>query len=504
MIAFSVMIIPAVPLVSLCLNISFVRGYRLVVGLLLLGLAIYVASVFTILILFPSWAIPISILALAAILLERWHARPNYGVERGLPPGSLALFPVEPLLDHLALFKRAAKYGPIFKIRGSLRRAAMSAWPKPMICIVGLELGRELLTRCDYKLESPEPSFSRHTPKGLLRYMNDGDHHTYRQIFQATISPEVARARAAFITDQIRRCLAEIGAACAGSQTGISPQPYLSRMVLTMWLDLFFGVLPGNPDVEPLERLLEEINPEGAVFLAGRRARKSLADITAILNGQVGQWDVPPHCYLAELLAAEPNALDDRTLMGNLIYLLRMSAGDVESFLRWILKQLAEHPAWLDRTRRDADHSSGLAERIALETLRLEQSEYLTRRAREGLALKDYSIPKGWLVRVCVRESHLDPTVFEDPFSFNPDRFLGHEYSGTEFSPFGIGRHSCLGSHLTMAIAKSFVAELARGYDLQKTADGAREFRQFHWQPSSLFRVRLSEHISSNSDCLEF
>lgn len=441
---------------------------------------------------FPSWAIPVSILAFSAILLERWYARPNYGAERGLPPGSLDLFPTDVLVDYHALLKRAAEHGPLFKMSGTLRRAAMSAWAKPMICIVGTRLGRELLTRYDDKLESPEPSFSRHTPRGLLRYMNQDDHQTYRQIFQATLSPDVARSHVSFLTEQIRQCLTEMRLECAQSRAGIFPIPYLSRMVLTIWLRLFFGLAPGHSDSEQLERLFQKINPERFSLFARRQTRQALVHIIAILRGHVEHWELPPRCYLAELLALDPDALADPTLMGNLIYLLRMSAGDVESFLQWIMKKLAEHPEWLERIRTDPEHSSALAERIALETLRLEQSEYLTRRAREEFDFMNYRIPKGWLLRVCVRESHLDPTAFENPISFNPDRFLGRDYSGAEFSPFGVGRHACLGSYLTLSVAKTFVTELARGYDLQMTTDGAREFRQFHWQPSSLFRIRLS------------
>ena len=35
-----------------------------------------------------------------------------------------------------------------------------------------------------------------------------------------------------------------------------------------------------------------------------------------------------------------------------------------------------------------------------------------------------FRLPRGWLLRICVHESHRDPAVFEHPEVFDPDRFL--------------------------------------------------------------------------------
>ena len=62
--------------------------------------------------------------------------------------------------------------------------------------------------------------------------------------------------------------------------------------------------------------------------------------------------------------------------------------------------------------------------RIVMETLRLEQSEYLYRETTRDIEHKGVVIPRGWLVRLCVRESHQDPAIFANPDVFDPDRFL--------------------------------------------------------------------------------
>ena len=84
------------------------------------------------------------------------------------------------------------------------------------------------------------------------------------------------------------------------------------------------------------------------------------------------------------------------------------------------------HFAWKrKRSPAAAPGELSLAARIIAETLRLEQSEYIVRVARRPLSVGGFRIPAGWLLRLCVRESHRDPTAFTDPDRFDPDRFPG-------------------------------------------------------------------------------
>ena len=111
------------------------------------------------------------------------------------------------------------------------------------------------------------------------------------------------------------------------------------------------------------------------------------------------------------MLAREgPEALNDRTILGNLIYIMQVTWGDVTGLLLWVLKMLTDHPEW--RSRLAQDGSRELATRIVQETLRLEQSESRYRRATADLELDGFRIPRNWLVRMCVRESHQDAGTF--------------------------------------------------------------------------------------------
>ncbi len=180
---------------------------------------------------------------------------------------------------------------------------------------------------------------------------------------------------------------------------------------------------------------------------------------------------------------------------------------DLTALLVWVVKHLGDHPVWLDDVRSgvrpmstDASAlepsttvgtSRSLGERIIRESLRLEQSEYLARRTTEDIEFHGYRFPKGWRVRICIREGHRSPDTFDRPTVFDPDRWLDRAHPPTEYAPFGLYRHHCLAARLTHRVGAILVEELARNYRLTITEDGPREHGRFHWRPSHRLRVRL-------------
>lgn len=72
-----------------------------------------------------------------------------------------------------------------------------------------------------------------------------------------------------------------------------------------------------------------------------------------------------------------------------------------------------------------------------------------------------YTIPKGAQIFVNVWAIHRDPSIWENPMEFNPERFLNGTWDyGSDFSyfPFGSGRRMCAG--LAMA-ERMFMYSLA-------------------------------------------
>ncbi|XP_041640293.1 cytochrome P450 2U1 [Cheilinus undulatus] len=94
--------------------------------------------------------------------------------------------------------------------------------------------------------------------------------------------------------------------------------------------------------------------------------------------------------------------------------------------------------------------------------------------ASQTTEFRGYTIPKGTVVVPNLWSVHRDPTVWDDPDTFNPARFLddeGHLLRREYFIPFGIGRRVCMGEQLAKmelfltvtTLLQSFKFRLAEG-----------------------------------------
>ena len=272
------------------------------------------------------------------------------------------------------------------------------------------------------------------------------------------------------------------------------------RMMFAAWAELFYGIDAAHPDFARLKQLFRVIDARKARWSSRRRVGSALAEIEAILDARAktlvparadDSLVSPPSCFLAALARSDPAALKDRTILGNLVYIMQITWGDVTGLLLWVFKMLSDNPEWKERLAKEP--SRDLATRIVLETLRLEQSESRYRRTTSDLTLDGFRIPKGWLVRMCIRESHRDETVFPDARVFDPDRFCGRAFTRGEYAPFGAFRLACIGEDITKAVAGTFALELACGFDWRVVEDGpARISSWVHNAPSPRLSVAMT------------
>lgn len=87
----------------------------------------------------------------------------------------------------------------------------------------------------------------------------------------------------------------------------------------------------------------------------------------------------------------------------------------------------------------------------------------------ETCVVGGYTIPKGSRVFVNVWSIHRDPSIWENPLEFIPERFLDGkwDYSGKDFSyfPFGSGRRICAGIAMAERMFLFSLASLLHSFD---------------------------------------
>ena len=444
----------------------------------------YVVIVLGIAVIRPDWLLLPTIVAIGVIAYLAWRARPSYGVADRLPPGSLERLPVRPWSDPEFYKAQSARYGNVFK---------MSQFGQPMVCIVGLERANRLLLQHDEQLVAPPLPFNRFIEGGYLRYLPEETHAKYRKFFRALFYSDVMKNAEPRVRGAFARGFDAMSV--QSSQNGsVRVREATMRTMFAAWAELFYDIHEQHADFARLKALYHVIDIRRARWSSRRKIDPVLAEIEAIMRRRVSELandDSPPSSFLISLARTHPEALNDRTILGNLIYTMQVTWGDVTGLLLWVFKMLSDHSEWRERLACDPSHE--LATRIVQETLRLEQSESRYRRATADLEIDGFRIPKNWLVRVCVRESHQDESIFPNATAFNPDRFIGRPHTRGEYAPFGAFRLACIGEDVSKTVAAIYALELVTRFDWQVIRDGPAEISSWaHNAPNRRLAAKMT------------
>jgi cytochrome P450 len=152
--------------------------------------------------------------------------------------------------------------------------------------------------------------------------------------------------------------------------------------------------------------------------------------------------------------------------------------------LSWLLYLLSSRPDCLDRLRQEFDSVLGeaplsysdvpkfeFATQVIQEALRLYPPFWMVdRMALSDDRAGDLAIPRGSTVVVFVFGAHHSPQYWENPESFDPERFTKANdklHRPFTYLPFGAGPRGCIGGNYAMLQILMILSVLLRKYDLQ-------------------------------------
>jgi cytochrome P450 len=108
----------------------------------------------------------------------------------------------------------------------------------------------------------------------------------------------------------------------------------------------------------------------------------------------------------------------------------------------------------------------GYTVQVLYEALRLcPPAASLTRLIMQDIAVDGYRVEAGTFAVVGIYAMHRDPALWEDPLTFDPDRFSPQRSKGRsrwQYLPFGGGPRSCIGDHFAMLEATLALATIVR------------------------------------------
>ncbi len=446
------------------------------------GLLAYSAMVVWSALAAPTLLVVLLVMATAVVIVLGVLARSRVGERWGLPPGALDLLPVAAFEDPDHLARTAARLGPVFKIANTLPTPRL----RPTVCVVGLAVGHDLLRDHDASLVAPALPTSRAVPSGFLRNMTSADHELYAPLFRRAAA-EMSPPDAASAREELRVLVASLA---SDSKDGVRPGDLIRTAVRRILIRSIVG-LSEPADVAFIVDAIECIE-------AGARRWKPVEPRRRAFQGAIDHLqersdDLLPTSLLARALAGRTPDQSIEAIMGNVVQIVALSTTDVSALMEWVIDTLVHHPVQAERLKSDvgAGRTDEAATAFIREVLRLNQSEYIHRKAAETFWFQGHRIPCGWTVRVCVRESHRLASSFDRPDEFDAERFAAALPGRARYSPFGVYRHHCIGGGLTLAIGAIVLEALLLDHTVQLVRDSPPEHNPNHWQPGRRLRIRL-------------
>jgi cytochrome P450 len=278
--------------------------------------------------------------------------------------------------------------------------------------------------------------------------------------------------------------------------------PHLMKITFEMVGKSLFGARLKEEDIGLISRTISTVqefmvrqtiqpylNPWFKVSGELRRHEEMRERADAILRDYVTRrrQEAPGRDLLQILMDAryhDDEGMSDDLVLSESMQLLVAGHETSSNALSWLLYLLSSRPDCVERVRHEFDSVLGdasmtysdvpkfeFATQVIQEALRLYPPFWMVdRMALSDDRVGDFAIPKGSTVVVFIYGAHHSPQYWENPESFDPERFAkANEKLRRPFSylPFGAGPRGCIGGNYAMLQILMILTVLLRKYDLQ-------------------------------------
>lgn len=337
--------------------------------------------------------------------------------------------------------------------------------------------------------------------KGLLTTHGEA-WRTQRRLIQKGFDRKQLDALSSIMGDSLDESLQEFDSEIRSGPVDI--YPHLMKMTFSMVARSLFGARLRNEDIQLVsdtictvqefivrQTLQPYLNPWFAASgeLRKHEEMRTRADGVLLSYIQERRRSAPGNDLLQTLMDArysDGEAMSDSLVLSESMQLLVAGHETSSNALSWLLYLLSSRPDCLERVREEFDavladrplHHSDVtrfpfATQVIQEGLRLYPPFWMVDRvAMEDDRVGDMYIPKGSTVIVFVYGAHHAANRWQDPESFEPERFAKeHEKARTPFTylPFGAGPRGCIGGNYAMLQILMVLSEILRRYEFSLT-----------------------------------
>ena len=345
--------------------------------------------------------------------------------------------------------------------------------------------------------------------KGLLTTHGEA-WRTQRRLIQKGFDRKQLDALSSIMQDSLAESLREFDRQVSTGPVDIYPR--LMKITFAMVARSLFGARLKDEDIDLVSQtictiqefivrqtLQPYLNPWFAVSGDLRRHEDMRTRADSILLEYIRErrHQEPGHDLLQTLMDArysDGEGMSDELVLSESMQLLVAGHETSSNALSWLLYLLSSRPDCLERLRQEFDSVLGekpldhgdvprfeFAAQVIQEALRLYPPFWMIdRMAVADDRVGDLVIPRGSTVIVYVYGAHHAPRYWENPESFDPERFTkANEKLRTPFTylPFGGGPRGCIGGNYAMLQILMILSDLLRRYDLHLTPGQTIEAR---------------------------
>jgi len=365
--------------------------------------------------------------------------------------------------------------------------------------------------------------------KGLLTTHGE-PWRTQRRLIQKGFDRKQLDALASIMQDSLAESLLDFD-----KQVRVGPvdiYPHLMKMTFAMVARSLFGAKLKDEDIELVSDTIctvqefivrQTIQPYLNPWFAASGELRRHEDMRVRADGVLMEYikqrrnQAPGNDLLQNLMDArysDGEGMSDELVLSESMQLLVAGHETSSNGLSWLLYLLSLHPECLERVRQEFDSVLGDA---PLNHADVPKFEFTTQVIQEGLRLYppfwmidreaiaddrvgDIEIPRGSTVIVYVYGAHHAPRYWDNPESFDPERFIkGSEKLRTPFTylPFGGGPRVCIGNQYAMLQILMILSVVLRKYDFELTPGQTIEARPMViLRPKHGIRMNFTEAVA--------
>ncbi|CAI0464931.1 unnamed protein product [Linum tenue] len=189
-----------------------------------------------------------------------------------------------------------------------------------------------------------------------------------------------------------------------------------------------------------------------------------------------------------DLQKSDPQTYSDDIIKGQVMTMITAGTDTSATTIEWAMSLLLNHPNILTKARAELDDVVGnnrlveesdyaklpYLQNIINETLRLYPAAPLLvpHYSSEDCTIGGYHIPKGTMLMANAWAIQRDPSVWDEPTTFRPERHEGKEADAYKLLPFGMGRRSCPGTGLANRVVSLALGALIQCFEWTRVGEG--------------------------------